>query len=174
MIAAFALLFSMQHILGVLGARNALSKQIMQDEILTPILNDLGNKPTKILLPSEPLSSTFIECWATRNNIPSTMIKSDWVQHGKRAGILRDSTIEKESTALLVFEGPRSRYFLDLAERIAKRRPECRVYVVEAKSVSPVLLEVDRATRYMITEEVEQEILKPAKNQQTLTQLWSV
>lgn len=167
-------LSGMQHVLGVLGARNALSKQIMQDKILTPILNDLGNKPTKILLPSEPLSSTFIECWATRNNIPSTMIKSDWVQHGKRAGILRDSTIEKESTALLVFEGPRSRYFLDLAERIAKRRPEYRVYVVEAKSVSPVLLEVDRATRYMITEEVEQEILKPAKNQQTLTQLWSV
>jgi hypothetical protein len=169
----------MQHVLGILGARNSLSKQILQDEILTPILDDLGKKPTKILLPSEPLSSTFIECWAARNAIITESMKSDWVQHGKRAGIMRDAAIEKGSTALLVFEGPRSRYMLDLAERIAKRRPECRVYVVEAKSVSPVLLEVDQATRYMISDEVEQEILKPAKaqksnkGQQTLTSFLS-
>lgn len=163
----------MQHVLGILGARNALSKQILQDEILNPILDDLGKKPSSILLPSEPLSSTFIECWGQRNDIPCTMIKSDWVQHGKRGGILRDARIEKESTALLIFEGPRSRYFLDLAERIAKRRPECRVYIVESKSVSPVLLEIDKATRYMITDEIEQEILKPEAPKQTLLTMWS-
>ena len=160
----------MQHILGILGARNSLTKQILQDEILNPILDDLGKNPAKILLPSEPLTSTFIECYATRNDIPCAMLKSDWIQHGRRAGIMRDAKIEKEATAFLIFEGPKSRYYLDLAERIAKRRPGCRVYVVEAKSVSPVLLEVDTATRYMISDEIEAEILKPTN---TLSMMWS-
>ena len=73
-------------ILGVLGARNALTKQIMQDEILNPVLDDLGKKPMKILLPAEPLSSAYIECWAGRQDIPVDLIKSDWVRNGRRAG----------------------------------------------------------------------------------------
>ena len=152
-------------ILGVLGARNTLTKQIIQDEILNPILDDLKLKPKKVLVPSEPMSSTYIECWATRNGIDVQAVKSDWILSGKRAGILRDAQIEKESTALLIFEGPKSRYYLDLAERIARRRPECRVYVVEAKSVSPVLLEVDSNTTYAIKDEDEAQIL-------TLPKMW--
>ena len=61
--------------LGVLGARNALTKQIMQDEILIPVLDDLGNKIKKVMLPAEPLSSTYIECYATRNNITVDLVK---------------------------------------------------------------------------------------------------
>jgi len=115
----------MSIILGVLGARNAITKQIMQDEILGPILDDLEKPPTKILLPAEPLSSTYIECWAGRQDIPVELIKSDWGRDGRRAGVVRDYRIEKESTAFLVFEGPKSRYYLDLAERIAKKARRC-------------------------------------------------
>jgi len=131
-------------VLGILGARNAINKQIMQDEILNPILDDIGkNRIKKILLPSEPLSSTYIECWAQRQGIPTILLKSDWIQNGKRAGVVRDAQIQKECSAFLIFEGPKSRYYLDLAERIAKKNAEVRVYVVESKSVSPVLLEAD-------------------------------
>lgn len=155
-------------ILGVLGARNAISKQMMQDEILNPILDDLKTKPTKILLPAEPLSSTYIECWASRQDIPVELIKSDWVTDGRKAGVIRDYRIEKESTALLIFEGPKSRYYLDLAERIAKKNVSRSypVYVVNANSVSPVLLEVDQVQQYSVSENDEKEIL-------TLPKLWS-
>jgi len=157
-------------ILGVLGARNAITKQIMQDEILNPILDDLQKKPSKILLPAEPLSSTYIECWATRKDIPVELIKSDWALDGRRAGVIRDYRIEKESTALLIFEGPKSRYYLDLAERIAKKQSKItsdfRVYVVSANSVSPVLLEVDQVQQFSVSEKDEKDIL-------TLPKLWS-
>jgi hypothetical protein len=154
-------------ILGVLGARNALTKQIMQDEILNPILDDLGKKPAKILAPAEPLSSAYIECWATRQDIPIELMKSDWAKNGRRAGVLRDAFIEKESTALLIFEGPKSRYYLDLAERIVKKRGgSVPVYVVNAMSVSPVLLEIDQATQFAVTEDQEKAIL-------TLPKMWS-
>ena len=153
-------------VLGVLGARNSITKQIIQDEILNPIFDDLDVKPTKVIVPSEPLSSTYIECWAERKGLIVQAIKSDWVMSGRRAAILRDAQIEKESNAFLIFEGPKSRYYLDLAERIAKRRPGCPVYVVEAKSVTPVLLEVDAVTRFNIKDEDEAEIL-------TLPKMWS-
>ena len=146
----------MPKILGVLGSRNAITKQIIQSEILIPILDDLDQEIVKVVLPEEPLSSTYIECWANRQNIPVTMMKSDWVTNGKRAGVLRDSQIEKGSNVFLVFEGPRSRYYLNLAEKIAKRRPECPVYVVSATSVTPVLLDVDPVT---VTEKEEKDIL---------------
>jgi Txe/YoeB family toxin of Txe-Axe toxin-antitoxin module len=155
----------MSLILGVLGARNALTKQIMQDEVLNPILDDLAKRPIKILLPAESLSSTFIECWANRQDIETELIKSDWIRDGKRASIVRDYRIEKEANVLLVFEGPRSRYYLNLAERIAKKRHDCSVYVVPANSVSPVLLEVDPDTRFNITDKEEKTIL-------TLPQMW--
>ena len=133
----------MPKILGVIGSRNALTKHIIQHEILNPILDDLGGDLLKVICPEEPLSSTFIECWADRKGIPVSTLKSEWVTYGKKAGVMRDYQIEKNSTALLVFEGPRSRFYLDMAEKIAKRRPDCPVYVVAADSVSPVLLEVD-------------------------------
>jgi hypothetical protein len=133
----------MPKVLGVLGSRNALTKQIIQHEILNPILDDLGGDLTKVICPEEPLSSTFIECWADRKGIPFTALKSEWVTYGKKAGVMRDYQIEKNSSALLVFEGPRSRFYLDMAEKIAKRRPDCPVYVVAADSVTPVLLDVD-------------------------------
>ena len=153
-------------ILGVLGARNALTKQMMQDEILGPILDDLAMKPTKIIVPAEPLSSTYIECWANRQTIPVDLIKSDWVRNGRRAGVLRDAAIEKEATALLIFEGPKSRYYLDLAERIAKKRTSIPVYVVQGNSVSPVLLEVDREAHITVSEKDEKDIL-------TLPSMWA-
>ena len=148
--------------LGVLGSRGAITKQIMHDEIIVPIMDDLkthGRTINRVILPEEPLSSAFIDSWAKRQNIHVDLVKSDWATHGRRAGVFRDAMIEKSSSVLLVFEGPKSRYYLELAERIAKRRPECLVYLVEAKDISPILLEVDDAPRFKVTEKEEKEIL---------------
>ena len=119
-----------------------------------------------MLLPSEPLSSTYVECWAERLGIEVHSVKSDWVRHGRRAGILRDAHIEKECNVFIVFEGPKSRYYLDLAERIAKRKMGSKVYAVSANSVSPVLLEIEQASRYAIDDKEESDIL-------TLPKMWS-
>ena len=143
--------------LGVLGTRNSLTKQIIQNEILNPILDDLEKPIRKVLLPDDALSSTYIEAWASRKDIPVELFKSDWTSNGKRAGVLRDSEIERRPSVLLVFEGARSRYYLDRAEKIAKRRPDCQVYVVGANSVSPVLLDVEPEPS--ITEKEEKDIL---------------
>ena len=132
-----------------------MTKQILQNEILNPILDDL-QEITKILLPEEHLTSTYIEAWALRKGIEYDFVKSDWLNYGKKGGILRDSQIERQSTALLVFEGPRSRFYLDYAEKIAKRRSDCKVYVVQAKTVEPVLLDVERCA---ISEKEEKDIL---------------
>jgi homoserine trans-succinylase len=145
--------------LGVLGSRNALTKQIMQNEILNPILDDMEKPIKKVILPEDTLSSTYIECWANRKDIQVDYKKSDWTNYGKRAGVFRDLQIEKQSSVILVFEGPRSRYYLDLAEKIAKRRPDCPIYVVEASSVTPVLLEVDFTNKHSISDKDEKEIL---------------
>jgi hypothetical protein len=154
-------------VLGILGARNAITKQIMQDEILNPILDDLGkDQIKKILLPSEPLSSTYIECWAQRQGIQTVPLKSDWINNGRRAGLVRDAQIQKECSAFLIFEGPKSRYYLDLAERIAKKNADVKVYVVESKSVSPLLLQTDQESRFTIDEASEKELL-------TIPKMWS-
>lgn len=170
-------------VLGILGARNAITKQIMQDEILNPILDDLGkDQIKKILLPSEPLSSTYIECWAQRQGIQTVPLKSDWINNGRRAGVVRDAQIQKECNAFLIFEGPKSRYYLDLAERIAKKNADVRVYVVESKSVSPVLLQTDQESRFTIDEASEKEMLTnpkagvntlPKAGVNTLPKMWS-
>ena len=160
----------METILGVLGARNSITKQIIQDEILNPVLYDIGGndnkKPVRILVPSEPLSSTYVECWAQRQGIEVHPVKSDWIRHGRRAGILRDAHIEKECNVFIIFEGPKSRYYLELAERIAKRKAGSKVYAVSANSVSPVLLEIEQASHLTVGEKEEAEIL-------TLPKMWS-
>jgi Txe/YoeB family toxin of Txe-Axe toxin-antitoxin module len=159
-------------VIGILGARNSITKQIIQDEILNPVLNDLmestktKNRPMRVLIPSEPLSSTYVECWAERLGIEVHSVKSDWVRHGRRAGILRDAHIEKECNVFIVFEGPKSRYYLELAERIAKRKAGSKVYAVSANSVSPVLLEIEQASHLTVGEKEEAEIL-------TLPKMWS-
>lgn len=159
-------------ILGILGSRNALTKQILQDEILNPVLDDLGGKIDRILLPADSLSSTFIECWAGRKDIPCAAIKSDFVNYGRKASVMRDLRIEKECTCFIVFEGPRSQYYMNKATQIAKRYPERRVYIIAANDVSPTLLEIEAPRGIEISADTEAEIFK--KPTQTLDTMWGL
>lgn len=164
----------MTQILGVLGARNSLTKHILQEEILDPVFNDLNKKPTRVLLPAEPLSSTFIECWAARKDIHVDLLRSDYAAHGRRAGVLRDARIEKDATAYIVFEGPKSSFYMKLAERIAKKYPDRPVYLIASNTVSPVLLEVEQVKPAFISDDLEAEILGkgvPMGNQKKSTDI---
>jgi hypothetical protein len=159
-------------ILGVLGARNDLTKQILQTEILNPILDDLGGKLTRIVLPADSLCSTFIECWAGRMDIPCVSVKSDFINYGRKASVMRDLRIEKECTAFIVFEGPRSRYYLNKAEQIAKRYSDRRIYVVHANDASPTLLELEAPKGIEVSEGTEAELLKKPGADRTLKDMW--
>ena len=46
-----------------------------------------------------------------------------------------------------------------MAERIAKRSPEKKVYLVAAETVTPVLLEVEQAQRFTVSDTEEKEIM---------------
>ena len=124
---------------------------------------------TRIIVPADTLSSSFIECWANRKDIPCVSIKSDFINYGRKASVLRDARIEKESTCFIVFEGPKSRYYLNKAEQIAKRYPERRVYIVAANDITPTLLEIEAPAGLQIRDDQETELLKKP---QTLDQMW--
>ena len=107
--------------LGVLGKHESISKKDIHESILHPLMGALGRLPDKIYLPSEGLSSVYISTWAERNNIDTQVVSADWKRLQRRAGIMRDARIQKESTHLLLFIGPRSKKYEELAMREAKK-----------------------------------------------------
>ena len=62
-----------------------------------------------MLLPSEGLSSAFLNFWAERAHVETHTVEADWRRFQRKAAILRDARILKESTHLIVFLGARSK-----------------------------------------------------------------
>ncbi len=121
-------------ILGILGssADNHWTTTTIQEEIVYPILAELGRLPDALILPSDGQTNLYLSAWAERQNLPLTPIQADWQRLGRRAGILRDSRILKDSTHLVFFLGPRS----DKLEKAAIRelRKGKIVFTVDAKT----------------------------------------
>lgn len=105
--------------LGVLGSRPDVSAQALQENILTPMLQELGRTPDKVILPVEGLSNILISDWAEQLRIPTQIYDADWQRHQKRAKIFRDLRIQKEATHFLIFLNKRSTFNEKLAERLA-------------------------------------------------------
>ncbi len=105
--------------LGVLGSRPDVSAQALQENILTPMLQELGRTPDKVILPVEGLSNILISDWAEQLHIPTQIYDADWQRHQKRAKIFRDLRIQKEATHFLIFLNKRSTFNEKLAERLA-------------------------------------------------------
>ena len=104
-------------ILGILGQRQDLTRDQITD-ILNAITEDLL-PINKIICPEEGSSSIHIETWADNNKIPFESYKSDWTTNGKASRAIRDKQIESEAKYFLIFLGPRSDYYKQVAERIA-------------------------------------------------------
>jgi hypothetical protein len=94
--------------LGILGSHEKINKESIHEKILHPLISALGRLPEKILLPSTGMSSALISIWAERTGVDVHSVEADWKKFQRRAAILRDARILKESTHLLVFLGARS------------------------------------------------------------------
>jgi hypothetical protein len=87
------------------------------------------------------LSSTYISIWSEKLNIETQIVEADWKRQGRKAGFLRDSRILKESTHLLIFNGPRSKINETTGIREAKKGKQ--VFLVEHGSLDITQLVVE-------------------------------
>lgn len=107
--------------LGVLGKHENITKMQIHESILHPLISVLGRLPDKVYVPSEGMSSAYISLWAERASVDTQCVEADWRRFQRKAGILRDSRIVKESTHLLVFVGPKSKTYEQTGIREAKK-----------------------------------------------------
>lgn len=122
-------------IMGVLGHTNKQSERYLLDTVLTPLLQEFGRVPDRILLPSEGHSSIYLQEWAESLHISTQIFYSDWKRHGKIAQLLRDNRIKQESTHILLFVGPRSTTWEKVATSLARKG----IYVVTSSSAEPLV-----------------------------------
>lgn len=107
-------------VLGIFG-NHKVTESDLQENTLNLILQELGQIPNRILIPTEGISSIYIQSWAESLRIPFQLFQADWVKNGKIAQILRDDRIQKECTHALVFLSPRSNKLEKMSERLAKK-----------------------------------------------------
>jgi hypothetical protein len=93
----------------------------IQDQLIFPILQEVGVPPSHILLPAEGNSSIYIQAWAEALHIPTRVFQPNWVRNGRIAQILRDEQIQKDCTHAIVFLAPRSNRLERMAEKMAKK-----------------------------------------------------
>lgn len=119
--------------LGILGIHNQITKEEIHEKVLHPLMSVLGRLPDKILLPAEGTSSAYISLWAERNHIDTQCVEADWRKFQRKAAILRDARILKESTHVLTFVGIKSRSNEQTAIRLAKKGKQ--VFLVEPNPI---------------------------------------
>jgi hypothetical protein len=108
-------------ILGIFGYTNKLNETDLRENILTPILQELGRTPDKILIPSDGNSSIYIQEWAESLHIKIQIFQADWIRNGRVAQFIRDDRMTKECTHALVFLSQRSQRLEQFSEKLAKK-----------------------------------------------------
>jgi hypothetical protein len=107
-------------VLGVLGTRSNVRVEDLEAQILGPFLEAWGI-PDAIILPAEGDSSYALQTWAQIKEIPVRLVAADWSKQGPRASLLRDATIQREATHLVLLQGPRSNKLAALAQRLHRK-----------------------------------------------------
>lgn len=108
-------------IVGVFGYNNKISETDIQENITRLLLQEWGQLPNKILLPSEGHSSIYLQEWADSLHIKTQIFQSDWIRNGKSAQRIRENRMEKECTHALVFLSKRTERLEKYAESLAKK-----------------------------------------------------
>jgi hypothetical protein len=108
-------------ILGILGHRTDATQEKLVEDVMTPLLQELGRLPERILLPSEGTSSIFLSDWAESLQIHTQIYEADWRRHQRRAIIYRDARIQEEATHFLIFLNKRSMANEKTAMRLARK-----------------------------------------------------
>ena len=107
-------------VLGILGARANMTYEQIQEQIIEPALT-LWGVPDEVLLPAQGESSYTIQSWATTKEIPVSLVTADWTLQGAKAGFFRDARIQRDSTHLILLQGPRSTALATLAARLKRK-----------------------------------------------------
>jgi hypothetical protein len=107
-------------VLGVLGTRSNVQVADLEEQILGPVLEAWGI-PDALILPAGSDSTYALEAWAQAKEIPVQLVACDWAKQGRRAGLLRDATIQREATHLILLQGPRSNALTQLAQRLTRK-----------------------------------------------------
>jgi hypothetical protein len=139
--------------LGVIGSRQDIDQIKLLENLINPILEELGRVPDKIILPAEGVSTIFLSDWADMLKIPTQIYEADWRKHQRRAKIFRDARIQQEATHFIVFLNKRSEFNEKLANRLAKQGKP--VFTVSYNEWSIEMLSSDT-------------ISKSSKNQRTM------
>lgn len=108
-------------VLGIIGSRARIEEKFLYEEVLHPIVDEQKALPDKVLVPAEGNSSVLIHSWAETYNIPVEVVCADWRIYGKKAPIMANAKIQKDSTHFLVLLGQRSTKNEILAESLAKK-----------------------------------------------------
>ena len=108
-------------VLGILGNSSKWTRDTIAEEVMNPLISEIGKLPFNILLPSEGDTSILLQIWTERQGIGHQVLDADWKRLGRKARAIRDSRILKESTHLLFFLGSRSDYYEKVAIREAKK-----------------------------------------------------
>jgi hypothetical protein len=107
-------------VLGFLGKRSNVRYEDIEAQILEPVLREWGT-PDEVILPAEGESSYAIQLWAQKNGISIHLVGCDWLANGRRASMLRDLQIQRDSTHLVMIQGPRSNSYSTLADRLRRK-----------------------------------------------------
>jgi hypothetical protein len=107
--------------LGVLGYNSDATEEKVREQLLQPMLQELGRMPDKMILPTEGNSSVYLVDWAEQMKVETQVYEPDWRRHQKRAKIYRDTRIQKEATHFLIFLNKRTDTNAKLADRLAKK-----------------------------------------------------
>ena len=107
-------------VLGVLGTRSNMRYEDVESDILGPMVEAWGT-PDELVVPAEGDTSFILQTWAKQKDIPVRLLACNWTTQGKRAGMLRDSQIQRESTHMLLLQGPRSNALMQLAQRLERK-----------------------------------------------------
>lgn len=117
------------HTLGIIGNRQDLASSDIE-ALLELIAEDC--EIGALNLQQEGYTSIHAEAWADSKGLTAKTYPASWVRDGKRATLLRDAAIVRDSTAYLILSGPRSERPRKLAEQLARAgRP---VFHLPAKS----------------------------------------
>jgi hypothetical protein len=127
-------------ILGIFGSHSKICEDKLIENILMPILQELGRLPDKVLVPSEGNTSIYIQSWTESLHIPYHVFESDWKNRGRSATILRDARIQKECTYAIVFLSQRSTRYELLAEKMARQNKT--VFTISYQDLELTLLEL--------------------------------
>ena len=103
---------------GIFGVSKR-SERELHEQVLVPLLQELGRIPDRMLIPSDGNSSIYLQEWAESLHIPTQIFQSDWVRNGRIAQIIRDDRMQKECTHAVVFL-PAAR-LEKMAEKMAKK-----------------------------------------------------